>query len=275
MTDRYAVIGNPIAHSRSPEIHAQFAAQTGQPIRYERLLAPLDGFVAAVDAFRAAGGRGLNVTVPFKLQACEYADRLSPRAQSAGAVNTLVFGDSGVEGDNTDGVGMVRDIVGRHHTALDGLRVLLVGAGGAARGVLLPLLQAGVASVLIANRTPDKAHALALAADDARVSGCGFEELGGAAGFELLINATSTGLDDAAPPIPASCYAGARLAYDMVYGKRPTPFMQIARTQGCAMSCDGLGMLVEQAAESFRIWRGVMPQTEPVYQQLRRALGAA
>jgi shikimate dehydrogenase len=274
MTDRYAVIGNPIAHSRSPDIHAQFAAQTGQQIRYERLLAPLDGFVAAVDAFRAAGGRGLNVTVPFKLQACDYADRLSPRAQAAGAVNTLVFGSVGVEGDNTDGVGMVRDIAGRHQTVLDGLRVLLVGAGGAARGVLLPLLQAGVAAVLIVNRTPDKARALALASADPRVTGCGFDELDKAGRFDLLVNATSAGLDDAAPPLPTSCYANARLAYDMVYGARPTPFMQIARSQGCAMSCDGLGMLVEQAAESFRIWRGVMPETEPVYQQLRQTLVA-
>ncbi|MEK9720165.1 MAG: shikimate dehydrogenase [Quisquiliibacterium sp.] len=272
MTDRYAVIGNPIAHSRSPEIHAQFAAQTGEPLRYERLLAAPDGFVAAVQAFRAQGGRGLNVTLPFKLQACEFADRLSERARAAGAVNTLVFGEQGVEGENTDGVGMVRDIVERHRTSVDGARVLMAGAGGAARGVLLPLLQAGVGSVLIANRTPDKARQLAVAAADPRVFGCGFDELSDAGPFDLLLNATSSGMVNSAPPLPEHCYAGARLAYDMVYGAKPTRFMEIARGHGCAKVCDGLGMLVEQAAESFWIWRGVMPDTEPVYLNLRRAL---
>jgi len=278
MTDRYAVIGNPIAHSRSPAIHAQFARQTGQDISYERLLAPLDGFVATVDAFRAAGGRGLNVTVPFKLQAFDYALRRSPRAQAAGAVNTLAFDADGVFGDNTDGVGMVRDISGRLGVALAGCRVLLVGAGGAARGVLLPLLEAGAASVLIANRTAAKAHHLAGVADDSRVRGCGFDALEherGAGSFELLVNATSAGLDDAAPPIPDACYRGARLAYDMVYGARPTPFMLRASELGCARVSDGLGMLVEQAAESFRLWRGVRPATAPVLQRMREEIAGA
>ena len=275
MTDRYAVIGNPIAHSRSPAIHAQFARQTGQDLRYERLLAPLDGFVASVEAFRAAGGRGLNVTVPFKLEAFAYAQRRSPRAQAAGAVNTLAFGSDGVFGDNTDGVGMVRDISGRLGVSLAGCRLLLAGAGGAARGVLLPLLEAGAASVLIANRTAEKARELAGLAADPRVRGCGYDELArdpGEGAFDLLVNATSAGLTDAVPPIPDACYRGARLAYDMVYGARPTPFMRRASALGCALVSDGLGMLVEQAAESFHLWRGVRPETAPVLQRLREEI---
>ena len=279
MTDRYAVIGNPVAHSRSPEIHGQFAAQTGQRISYERLLAPLDGFLASVEHFRAQGGCGLNVTVPFKLQAFEYAQRRSERAQAAGALNTLVFGDEQVYGDNTDGVGMVRDITGRLQVPLDGSSILIAGAGGAARGVLLPLLQAGARCVVVANRTESKALELAQIADDSRVIGCGFEALTAnrAAGdeFDVVINATSTGLSDAAPPLPDDCYRAARLAYDMVYGARPTRFMQRAIELGCSNVSDGLGMLVEQAAESFRIWRGVMPETEPVYLRLRESLALA
>jgi len=278
MTERYAVIGNPIAHSRSPAIHAQFARQTGQDISYERLLAPLDGFVATVDAFRAAGGRGLNVTVPFKLQAFDYAQRRSARAQAAGAVNTLAFDADGVFGDNTDGVGMVRDISGRLGVSLAGCRVLLAGAGGAARGVLLPLLEAGVASLLIANRTAKRALELAAHAGDSRVRGCGFDALGRerrVTPFDLLVNATSAGLDDAAPPVPDACYRGARLAYDMVYGPRPTLFMRRAAELGCERVSDGLGMLVEQAAESFHLWRGVRPATAPVLQRLRAEIAGA
>ncbi len=279
MSDRYAVIGNPVAHSRSPSIHAQFAEQTGEDIRYERLLAPPDGFVAAVEAFRAGGGRGLNVTVPFKLQAFAYAQRRSPRAQAAGAVNTLAFGPDGAFGDNTDGVGMVRDIVERLGFGLWGSRVLLAGAGGAARGVLLPLLESGVASVLIANRTVDRAAELARLSGDARVRACGYEALArpgqGEPGFDAIVNATSTGLQDAAPPIPEAAYRGLRLAYDMVYGAHPTPFMRRASELGCPQVCDGLGMLVEQAAESFFVWRGVRPQTGPVFRRLRAEIGGA
>lgn len=272
MSDRYAVIGNPVAHSRSPAIHAQFAAQTGQDLSYERLLAPLDGFVAAVDAFRAAGGLGLNVTVPFKLDAFAYAQRRSARAADAGAVNTLAFDAQGVFGDNTDGVGMVRDITQRLAFRLDGARVLLLGAGGAARGVLRPLLDAGVALLTVANRTAPKASELAAQANDPRARGCGFDALSD--GFDLVVNATSAGLKGDAPVIPAAVYANVQLAYDMVYGARPTSFMCKATEAGCRRVADGLGMLVEQAAESFFVWRGVRPSTDPVYRRLREDIAA-
>ncbi len=279
MTDRYAVVGNPVAHSRSPSIHAQFAQQTGQDISYERLLAPLDGFVAVVEAFRATGGRGLNVTLPFKLQAFEFAQQRSPRAQAAGAVNTLRFGADAVFGDNTDGVGLVRDIQERLGFRLEGKRVLLAGAGGAARGALLPLLQSGVASISIVNRTVTRAVDLARLGGDPRVSACGFDELANAgpddAPFDLIVNATSTGLEDAAPPIPSAAYRGLGLAYDMVYGAAPTPFMRRAAELGCPRVSDGLGMLVEQAAESFFVWRGVRPQTGAVLTRLRAEIGTA
>ncbi|MFO1200160.1 MAG: shikimate dehydrogenase [Burkholderiaceae bacterium] len=287
MTDRYAVIGNPVAHSRSPSIHAQFAEQTGQDLVYERLHAPVDAFDVTVDAFRAAGGRGLNVTLPFKVAAHDYANARSARARAAGAANTLRFEGADVDADNTDGVGLVRDLSGRLGFALAGARVLLAGAGGAARGVILPLLEAGVASLVVANRTLGKAAALAALAADARVSACGFdlvrdaqgraggfardEGAGGAreTGFDLIVNATSAGLSGAAPALAESAYAGVRLAYDMVYAAEPTVFMRHALALGCPRVSDGLGMLVEQAAESFRVWRGVSPQTEPVYRRLR------
>lgn len=276
MTDRYAVVGNPVAHSRSPDIHAEFARQTAQDLAYERLLAPLDGFVATVEAFRAAGGRGLNVTVPFKLEAFDYASRRSARAQAAGAVNTLRFDPDGVYGDNTDGVGMVRDIEQRLAFSLTGARVLLLGAGGAARGVLRPLLEAGAAALIIANRTEAKADALVEIAADARASACGFDALARlcAQPFDLVVNATSTGLSDEAPQVPEATYTGVRLAYDMMYGARPTAFMRQAASRGCARTSDGLGMLVEQAAEAFLLWRGVRPQTDAVYRRLRESLSA-
>lgn len=278
MSDRYAVIGNPVAQSRSPQIHARFAQQTGQDLVYERILAPLNGFVAAVDAFRAEGGRGLNVTVPFKLEAFDYCTRRSARAEAAGAVNTLSFVDGEVQGDNTDGIGLVRDIEQRLGFRLAGARVLLLGAGGAARGVLAPLLQAGVARLVIANRTVSRAAALAAQAADERVQACGFDgpELRPARGerFGLIVNATSAGLDDMTPEIGVPPYEGVRLAYDMVYGARPTAFMRQAEALGCPQVSDGLGMLVEQAAESFSLWRGVRPQTAEVYRQLREEIAA-
>lgn len=278
MPDRYAVIGNPVAHSRSPAIHAQFARQTGQDLVYERLLAPLDGFLSTVDAFRVAGGRGLNVTVPFKLEAYACCTQRSARATAAGAVNTLSFRADGIHGDNTDGVGLVRDITQRIGFALAGARVLMLGAGGAARGVLAPLLEAGVAHLTIANRTASRAVELAALAGDVRATGCGFDGPGlqavSARGFDLILNATSAGLDDAAPDVDDAVYAGIRLAYDMVYGGRPTAFMRRATAMGCPLAADGLGMLVEQAAESFFIWRGVRPETAPVYRQLRAEIDA-
>ena len=277
---RYAVIGNPIAHSRSPEIHAMFAAQTGEAVEYGRLLAPVDGFAAAVDGFRADGGGGLNVTLPFKPEAFAYASRHTPRAAAAGAVNTLAFDGDDVLGDNTDGPGLVADIEQRIGLPLAGARLLLLGAGGAARGVVLPLLEAGVARLVIANRTAATAIALReeLAgrlgpAHAARLSAGGLEAA--EAGFDLVVNATAAGLSDAAPAMPAAAWRGPRLALDMVYGARPTAFMRAALEAGCPRVEDGLGMLVGQAAESFALWRGVRPEAAPVLAALRARLAAA
>jgi shikimate dehydrogenase len=271
-SDQYAVIGHPIAHSKSPQIHGRFAAQTGQDMRYVALLAPLDGFVATVHDFMAQGGCGMNVTVPFKEEACRLADQLTDRARAAGAVNTLSFQEQKIIGDNTDGAGLVRDICTNLGQTIAGRRVLLLGAGGAARGSVLPLLQAQPATLVIANRTAAKAQALAEemhGVGPARaVSGCGFAELGDQA-FDLVINATSAGLSDAALAIPASVFAPGCLAYDMVYG-RETPFMAQARRAGARVS-DGLGMLIEQAAEAFLIWRGVRPETTALLAELRQS----
>jgi shikimate dehydrogenase len=266
MTDSYAVFGNPIAHSKSPLIHAAFARQTGQDLTYAALLAPLDGFSAAVASFRAAGGLGANVTVPFKEQAYALATRLTPRAQAAGAVNTLQFETDGVLGDNTDGAGLVRDLVANLGVSLAGKRILLMGAGGAARGVILPLLEQQPASVFIVNRTADKASALVQAfAAGSKLSGGGYAALMGS--FDVVINATAASLAGNLPPLPDDVFAADALAYDMMYGK-DTPFLAFARAHG-ARTADGLGMLVEQAAEAFLLWRGVRPDTAPVMQMLR------
>jgi len=264
MTDRYAVFGNPVAHSKSPRIHALFAAATGQDLRYEAILAPLDGFAEAVRRFAAEGGRGANVTVPFKEEAFRLATRLTPRARAAGAVNTLRFDGQAIVGDNTDGAGLVRDITGNLGCELRGRRVLLLGAGGAARGVILPLLDAAPAGLVIANRTEDKAARLADAFPG--TTACGYTALAGRA-FDIVINATSAGLVGAGLPLPDGIFAAGCLAYEMMYGRR-TPFMTLAQAAG-ATTADGLGMLVEQAAESFLLWRGVRPQTDRVLAQLR------
>ena len=271
MTDKYAVIGNPVAHSKSPQIHAAFARLTLQDLTYEAILAPVDGFTATVRAFIAAGGRGLNVTVPFKLEAYALADTRSPRAEAAKAVNTLAFSDAGIHGDNTDGLGLVADLTRNLGLELAGKRLLLLGAGGAARGVLLPLLAERPAVLTLANRTAAKARQL-LAEFLPHADGCPMDA-GGFAGlsgrqFDLVINATAASLADEAPPLPAGLYAPDSLAYDMVYG-RETPFLAAARAQGATRLADGLGMLVEQAAESFFLWRGVRPDTAPVLAQLR------
>lgn len=275
---RYAVIGNPIAHSRSPEIHAMFAAQTGERLTYERLLAPPGGFAAAVDALRADGAGGCNVTLPFKTEAFAYARRHTARALVAGAVNTLAFDGDDVLGDNTDGAGLVADIERRIGLPLAGTSVLLLGAGGAARGAVLPMLEAGVARIAIANRTAERAHALRedLAArlepaQAARLSAGGFDDLAHA-GFDLIVNATAASLSDAAPAIPADAWVGPRLALDMVYGAEPTAFMRAAREAGVPRVEDGLGMLVGQAAEAFALWRGVRPDPVPVLAALREQL---
>jgi shikimate dehydrogenase len=272
MPDRYVVIGNPVAHSQSPRIHALFATATGQDMRYETLLAPLDGFSAAVREFAAAGGRGANVTVPFKEEAFRLATRLSERARAAGAVNTLTFAGAEILGDNTDGAGLLRDLTANLGVAIAGKRVLLLGAGGAARGVVLPLLGEQPAQLVIANRTVDKAMALAKAFPGC--TGCGLNALDGRE-FDVVINATSIGLSGAVllqgfPPVtPRLTFAPGALAYDMVYGK-DTDFLRQARAAGVVIA-DGLGMLVEQAAEAFLVWRGVRPETAAVLAELRRA----
>jgi shikimate dehydrogenase len=271
MADRYAVIGNPVAHSKSPEIHARFAQQTGEPISYERLLAPLDGFDATVAAFMEAGGRGANVTVPFKLQAHALATELSVRAQAAGAVNTLRFTDGVIYGDNTDGVGLVTDIVQNAGVALHGKRLLLLGAGGAARGVLLPLLEQQPAELAIANRTVDRAELLVqeFSAPHGVLRATGYDALDGE--YDIVINATSASLADALPPLEGRVFAAGAFAYDMMYSRDATPFMRFAAGHGAAVR-DGLGMLVEQAAASFLVWRGVRPDTAPVHIALRALL---
>jgi len=275
--DRYAVVGNPIAHSKSPWIHAAFARQTGQALTYEALLAPLDDFAATVARFRAEGGRGLNVTVPFKLEAFALADRRTPRAEAAGAVNTLAFGTDGILGDNTDGAGLVRDLASHLGCPPRGRRILLLGAGGATRGALLPLLDTAPADLCIANRTAHKAVELAQAfaahAGTVRIEGCGFEALADQR-FDLVINATSASLSGELPPLPPGLYAQGALAYDMMYGRGHTPFLRAALANGAARVADGLGMLVEQAAESFALWRGVRPDSAPVLAELRQLIEA-
>lgn len=267
MTDRYAVIGNPVAHSKSPWIHAEFARATGQDIEYGRIEAPIEGFERAVEDFRSAGGRGANVTLPFKQQAFRYCTAPSERAQAAQAVNTLIFERDRVRGDNTDGVGLVRDLSVNLGRCLAGSRILLMGAGGAAQGVLAPLAHAGAARIVIANRTVARAQSLAARLAGFAVTASSYESLRGES-FDLVINATSAGLEGAAPPLPAGVFARGGLAYDMVYG-RETQFLAMARAAGVE-ACDGAGMLVEQAAESFFLWRGVRPETGAVLAALQR-----
>ena len=276
--DRYAVVGNPIAHSKSPLIHAAFAAQTGQALQYDRLLAPLDGFVATVTAFFEHGGKGINVTVPFKLEAHALADVLTARARLAGAVNTMWRDAEGWHGDNTDGIGLVRDIEQNLGVTLRGRRVLLLGAGGAARGALLPLIETQPAALGIVNRTGAKASALAQGYCDmagtpaCAVWGGGYDALGASmVPFDVIINATAGSLQSEVPPLPPAVIAPGALAYDMMYDAEPTVFMRFAAAHG-ARAADGLGMLVEQAAEAFAIWRGVRPETAPVLADLRRGL---
>ena len=269
--DQYVVIGNPIAHSKSPAIHAQFAAQTKQSISYERMLAPLDDFAGTVKKFMRDGGRGANVTVPFKLEAYRYATELTPRARAAGAVNTLKFEADHILGDNTDGVGLVRDIVHNAGIELDGRRILLLGAGGAARGVILPMLAEHPAELVIANRTAARAHELAaeFADQSASLVASNFVELSGQ--FDIIINATSASLSAALPDIASTLLGRQTFVYDMMYAAQPSVFMQWAAEQGATVR-DGLGMLVEQAAESFFLWRGVRPDTGYVYDLLRAQL---
>lgn len=273
--DRYGVIGHPVAHSKSPDIHARFAAQTKQDLIYEPLLAPLSGFADTVQSFMWQSGKGLNVTVPFKLEAHVLAMELTERARAAGAVNTLTFalganGTSLILGDNTDGVGLVADIVRNAGISVAGKRVLLLGAGGAARGVLLPLLNEHPAELVIANRTESKAIALARQfAERGNVSASDFTSLQQA--FDIVINATSASLTTDVPSISPVVFGANALAYDMMYGKESTVFMRFAEQHGASVR-DGLGMLVEQAAESFFVWRGVRPDTASVFAELRATI---
>ena len=272
MTDRYAVIGNPIEQSKSPLIHTAFAQVTGQDIEYTKLLAPLGGFAQTVDAFRAAGGRGMNVTAPFKLDAFAYATDLAPSAQMAGAVNAMKFEGGKVYAENFDGIGLVRDVVHNLAFSLQGKRVLILGAGGATRGALLPLLKQGPAALVIVNRTVGKAQALAeLAAHyqsaDVPVMGMGFDDVR-MQSFDLVLNATSSSLTAEGLPLRSSVFAQGGMAYDLTYGKGLTPFLQLAKGAGISRLADGVGMLAEQAAEAFAWWRGVRPQTTAVIEKL-------
>lgn len=269
MPDRYAVIGNPVDHSKSPLIHTEFAWQTGQDMHYEAILTPLDGFTEAVTAFRQRGGKGMNVTVPFKLDAWKISTQLTRRADAAQAVNTLKFDGSEILGDNTDGAGLARDIEINLGFAITSRRVLLMGAGGAARGALLPLLGHKPRLLAIANRTPQKARELQQRfAPHGNVVAGDYADFAGKK-FDIIINATSASLSGELPPLPPGVFAAESLAYDMMYGNELTPFLQFAQQQGATHLADGTGMLVEQAAESFFLWRGVRPETEAVIKMLK------
>ncbi|UCE90550.1 MAG: shikimate dehydrogenase [Pseudomonadota bacterium] len=265
-------MGNPIAHSKSPRIHSLFAKQTDQNIEYTAILVDVGGLAQAVGNFDAAGGKGLNITVPFKQEAWDLVDERTPRAERAGAVNTITFDQHRMSGDNTDGVGLVTDLVDIHGIALRERRILLMGAGGAARGVLAPLLEHQPAGVVIGNRTPDRAVELAGAFSDlGAVSGSGYPSLEGQQ-FDIIINATAASLQGELPPLPDGVFSAGGCCYDMMYGAEPTPFMRWAQAHGATNILDGLGMLVEQAAESFFIWRGVRPRTAEVLATLRDEL---
>lgn len=268
--DKYAVIGNPIEHSKSPQIHAAFAEQTGEPIEYGRILGNPDDFPGDVRKFLAEGGQGLNVTVPFKEEAWRLADELSPRAHTAGAVNTLVRLENNLlQGDNTDGIGLVRDLTLNKGFRFAGKRILILGAGGAVRGVMRPLLEQQPKRVIIANRTAAKAYSLAHGLSQyGQVAGCGLDELEGMQ-FDLIINGTAAGLSDQVPAIPDGILSQGGWCYDMLYSRQSTAFQRWGREHQAARSLDGLGMLVEQAAESFRLWRGVLPETAQVIDMLR------
>ena len=272
MTDRYAVIGNPIEQSKSPLIHTAFAQVTAQDMEYTKVLGPVGGFAGAVDAFRAAGGKGMNVTAPFKLDAFAYATDLAPSAQMAGAVNAMKFEGGRVYAENFDGVGLVRDVVHNLGCPLQGRRVLVLGAGGATRGALLPFLAEQPAKLVIVNRTVAKAEELAALgrrhqSGNVPVQGLGYDQLQGRQ-FDVVFNATSASLTAQLPPLPSSVFAPGALAYELAYGKGLTPFLQLAKQAGVTRLADGVGMLAEQAAEAFLWWRGVRPDTQGVIRQL-------
>lgn len=269
MTDRYAVVGNPLGHSKSPLIHMTFARDAGQDIDYGKIEAPLDGFTAAVEAFHAAGGKGVNITAPFKLDAFALATRKMPRAEYAGATNCLKFENGEIIAENFDGVGLVNDIQHNLGVSLAGKRVLMLGAGGAARGAAIPILEEKPTKLTIVNRTKAKAEALKAAfagAGDIRAAGYG--DLGNEA-YDIVFNATSASLKGELPMIVGACFAQDCLAYELAYAKGLTPFLGLARGSGAGQLADGVGMLVEQAAEAFEWWRGVRPQTQEIINTLR------
>ena len=273
--DDYAVMGNPISHSKSPSIHTLFAKQTQQSILYTAIHVDLGGFKQAVGNFAATGGKGLNITVPFKQEAWELVNERSERAERAGAVNTIKMLDDGtLLGDNTDGVGLVNDLTVNHSVELEGKNILLMGAGGAARGVLIPLLKQKPNSLFIANRTPDKAKDLADDfSDTGNVDGGGYDAISNLK-FDIVINATAASLQGELPPLPDTLLNNNACCYDMMYSDKPTLFMQWATEHKAETVLDGLGMLVEQAAESFSIWRGIKPKTQAVIDKLRQELKA-
>ncbi|MDH4124013.1 MAG: shikimate dehydrogenase [Gammaproteobacteria bacterium] len=267
--DRYGVMGYPISHSRSPVIHRLFALQTGQNIQYELLQVSADKLETAVRQFQRTGGKGLNVTVPHKRAVAKLADHISERARTAGAVNTLSFIEGEIHGDNTDGIGLLRDLVVNLGLNLDGANILILGAGGATSGIVGPLLEMEPAMIRIANRTLDRAEEIVSRFKHlGPVSACHFNAVPVSTPYDLVINATSAGVKGEAPPYPAAAINETTFCYDLSYGLTPTPFSVWAREHGAAKSVMGWGMLVEQAAESFHIWRHVMPDTAPVLKQM-------
>ena len=268
MTDRYAVVGNPVLHSKSPQIHQAFARAAGDDLEYTTIEAPPDGFLQAVRAFREGGGLGLNVTAPFKLEAYALADRLSKRAEAAGSVNTLKFHGAVVEADNFDGIGLVRDIEDNLGYSIAGRRLLLLGAGGAARGIVHPLTARGPAVLVIANRAPARAREVAARlGDDLHVRAVGYDVIGDEE-FDLVVNATSASMRGELPPAGSTIFRPDGLAYELAYGLGTTPFLALARAAGVQRLADGVGMLVEQAAESFAWWRGIRPDTRTIIRAL-------
>jgi shikimate dehydrogenase len=268
MKKRYAVFGHPVAHSLSPRIHAAFARQTGIELDYVAI--DTEDFEQALRAFAADGGLGANVTLPFKQRAAELCSALSARAKRAGAVNTLTRANNGWHGDNTDGAGLVRDLTGRHRLDLRKRRTLLLGAGGGARGVAPALLDAGIGDLFIVNRTPERADALADAlGEPGRTHPRYFDDLVGLGEFDLILDATSAARDGAFPTLPMSLVGTRTTAVDLNYGEAAIPFLAWAKAAGCHDAIDGLGMLVEQAAESFALWHGHRPDTDPIYEDLR------
>ncbi|MFW2541042.1 shikimate dehydrogenase [Primorskyibacter sp. 2E107] len=266
MSDRYAVFGNPVVQSKSPMIHARFAAECGQDLTYEKIEAPVDGFADALHAFIETGGKGCNVTAPFKLDAFALATDMTEDARLAGSTNTLRFSDGLIEAHNTDGIGLLRDIENNLGMPLRGKRVLMLGAGGAVRGALLPFLQAGPAEFSLLNRSADKAAALRdMMAAHGAITLCDPEK---SHGFDIVLNGTSSSLSGACPPLPEGLFEGCALAYDLTYGKGLTPFLKNAEAAGVGRLSDGVGMLVEQAAEAFAWWRGVKPGTRDLITQM-------